>query len=261
LSEEDNNNSGKNNPKDNTTDFGKQRKKALTDRLVTLRERSRLLELELNNYTDFHFRTCIFGSARIKPDDAIYKQTFDIAKGLGKQGIDVLTGGGPGLMEAANKGLLAGKEEFGTDSLSFGITIELNKFEEEPSEHLEIKHHHRRFSSRLDDFMRLSHAIIVVRGGIGTLLELYFSWQLLQVGHMKPRPIILVDKGFWTGLLDWMKEHQVGNGLVSPGDLDWIHLVDSPEEALELISKEHKAFIDKKRVQNENSGNKDNSKS
>lgn len=222
--------------------LGKLRRRRLTDRLRALRERSRVLELELNNYTDFHFRTCIFGSARIKPDDTIYKETYEIARGLGKVGIDVLTGGGPGLMEAANRGLLDGKEEFGTNSRSFGITIELNKFEAE-SEHLEIKHHHRRFSSRLDDFMRLSNAIIIVRGGIGTLLELYFSWQLLQVGHMKPRPIVLVGKDFWTGLLEWTKEQQVGGGLVSPGDLDWLHLVDEPEEAIAIIEAEYETFL------------------
>ena len=131
-------------------DLEKVRKKRLTNRLKALRERSRMLEMELENYTNNHYRVSIFGSARIKPNDEDYKTTYSLAKSLGKLGIDVLTGGGPGLMEAANKGVRDGQEEFGTKSKSYGITIELNKFEEKPSEHLDVQHHHRRFSSRLD---------------------------------------------------------------------------------------------------------------
>ncbi len=222
----------------------KARRNRLTDRLKALRERSRMLEIELENYTNNHYRVSIFGSARIKPEDEDYKTTYNLAKSLGKLGIDVLTGGGPGLMEAANKGVQDGQEEFGTQSKSYGITIELNKFEEEPSEHLDVQHHHRRFSSRLDDFMRLSHAIIVVHGGIGTVLELFFSWQLIQVGHIEERPIILVGKKFWSGLIDWVKENQVKNGLVSEHELRWVHLVDTPEEAVELLKKEHSEFLE-----------------
>ena len=220
----------------------KTRRRRISERLKALRERSRLLELELQNYTNSFFRVCIFGSARIKPDDKNYTTTFELAKQLGEQGIDVLTGGGPGLMEAANKGVLAGKKEFGTGSRSFGLTIELNKFES-PSEHIDTKLHHRRFSSRLDDFMRLSHAVIVVHGGIGTVLELFFSWQLIQVGHMSERPIILVGKEFWGPLIDWVRDYQVKQGLVSESDIRWIHLVDTPEEAMVLINKEHQRFL------------------
>lgn len=223
----------------------KARRKRLTHRLETLRERLGLLELELDEYTNDFFRVCIFGSARLKPDDHVYKLTEQLGHALGRKGIDVLTGGGPGLMEAANKGTLAGKAEAGTKSKSFGITIALNEFEQ-PSEHLEIKHHHKRFSSRLDDFMRLSHAIIIVQGGIGTLLELFFSWQLLQVGHMRERPIILVDRGFWSGLLQWMKDKQITRGLISGGEMRWIHMVDTVEEAMQLIEVEHEKFREMK---------------
>ena len=222
----------------------KARRRRLTERLETLRERAGLLELELNNYTNDFFRVCIFGSARIKPDDSIYQTTEALGVALGKEGIDVLTGGGPGLMEAASKGVKAGKELSGSRSKSFGITIQLNVFEP-PSDHLDIKHHHKKFSSRLDDFMRLSNAVVVVQGGIGTLLELYFSWQLLQVGHMRERPIILMDRDFWEGLLDWMQDKQVGRGLVSPGDFRWIHTVDTPDEALSIIQVEHQKFKDR----------------
>lgn len=224
------------------------RKKNLTQTLNSLRERINLLELELSEYTNHHFRVCMFGSARIKPQDVIYQSTEKLAFLLGQEGIDVLTGGGPGLMEAANKGCRAGKEKTGTKSKSFGITIQLNQFEEKPSEHLDIKHHHRKFSSRLDDFMRLSHAIVVVPGGIGTLLELYHSWQLLQVGHISERPIILLGKDFWKGLFQWTEEVQLVKGLISKEDFKWIHIVDSPEEALEIVLKEQKKFLESKQV-------------
>ncbi len=226
----------------------KARRRRLTERLEALRERTSLIEMELKNYTNDFFRVCIFGSARIKPDDDIYKLTEKLAGMLGSEGIDVLTGGGPGLMEAANKGAKAGKSKTGSRSKSFGITIALNRFEE-PSEHLDIKHHHKKFSSRLDDFMRLSNAIVVVQGGIGTLLELYFSWQLLQVGHMPERPIILVDRSFWAGLIDWMKDKQIGLGLVSPGDMRWVHLVDTEDEALAIIRAEHEKFRERQAAQ------------
>lgn len=223
-------------------DIKKVRKRRLTERLSALRDRARVLELELVNYTSDFYRTCIFGSARIRPDDDMYKLTLKIGELLGELGVDVLTGGGPGLMEAANKGVLSGKARSGTKSKSFGITIELNKFEEEPSEHLDIKHHHRRFSSRLDDFMRLSNSVIIVPGGIGTLLELYFTWQLIQVGHMPKRPLILVGSEFWKGLIIWMRDVVSKEKLVSLGDLDFISIVDTPEEAIQIIKADFEKF-------------------
>ena len=230
-----------NNLTDDQKQLTKARRRRLSERLRILRERARLLEEELTTYTSAFFRVCIFGSARIKPEDDLYALTFALAEGLGELGIDVLTGGGPGLMEAANRGLLAGKAKAGSQSKSFGITIELNRFEPH-SEHLEVKQHHRRFSSRLDDFMRLSNAIIVVPGGIGTTLELFFAWQLLQVGHMVSRPIILVDKAFWSGLLEWMKTQLVTKGLVSGQDFSWIHVVDTTQEAIALVRAEYDTF-------------------
>lgn len=220
------------------------RRQRLHERLEALRERSQLLEMELQEYTSNYFRVCVFGSARIKPDDEIYVATERLAFLLGTRGIDVLTGGGPGLMEAANKGLITGKKESGSKSKSYGISIQLNQFEP-ANDHLDIKHHHKRFSSRLDDFMRLSSAIVVMPGGIGTLLELLFAWQLLQVGHMKERPIILVKESFWTGLIGWVRETLVGSNLVSPGDLRWITVVDTPEQAIETIDVEYQKFLDR----------------
>lgn len=228
----------------------KARRKRLTERLEALRERAMLLELELNQYTADFFRVCIFGSARIKPDDAIYSTTARLAYLLGKEGIDVLTGGGPGLMEAANKGVHEGRVASGSKSKSFGISIHLPSMEP-LNDHLDVKHHHKRFSSRLDDFMRLSNAVVVTPGGIGTLLELYFSWQLLQVAHLAERPIILLGKEFWQGLIEWMKDQQIGHGLVSPGDFRFVNTVSTPEEAMDVIKREHRKFKEQHRRQKE----------
>ena len=219
----------------------KVRRTRLTERLRSLRERTHLLELELYDYTSQYFRVCIFGSARIGPEDEIYEKTQRLACLLGECGIDVLTGGGPGLMEAANRGHVEGKRHSGAKSRSIGLPINLGQLEQ-PNDHLDIKHHHRRFSSRLDDFMRLSNVVVVMPGGIGTLLELFFSWQLLQVGHTAERPVLLVGRSFWSGLIDWVKTQQVDRGLISSGDLAWIKIVDTPEEVMETVMPEHKNF-------------------
>lgn len=223
----------------------KARRRRLTERLENMRERTRLLELELNDYVGDFFRVCIFGSARIKSEDEIYKTAERLAYMLGEEGVDVLTGGGPGLMEAANKGAKAGQLKSGAKSRSFGISIDLGSFES-PNEHLDVKHHHKKFSSRLDDFMRLSNGVIVLHGGIGTALELFFSWQLLQVGHIPERPLILVGVEFWSGLIEWVKSTLIARGLVSPGDLRWIHLVDTPEQVMEIIKPEVRQFRERK---------------
>ena len=94
--------------------------------------------------------------------------------------------------------------------------------------------------------MRLSSAVVVMPWGIGTLLELVFSWQLLQVGHLSERPIILIGQSFWSGLIDWVKSQQIGHGLVSPGDLRWLSIVDNSDLAAEIIAVEHQKFRDRK---------------
>ena len=144
-------------------------------------------------------------------------------------------------MEAANKGAKMGQKEKKTKSRSLGITIQLD-FEPVPNSHLDVKRHHHRFSSRLDDFMRLSNCIVCTPGGIGTLLELYFSWQLIQVKHIQLRPIILMDSSFWTGIIEWMRTVPLARGLISPPDFDFVHIVDSPKEAYELVAKDYERF-------------------
>jgi uncharacterized protein (TIGR00730 family) len=219
-----------------------ERRKHLDERLRLLYQRAMLIEDELRKLDENRFyRVCIFGSARIKPESKQYTDCFNLARYFGWEGIDVLTGGGPGLMEAANKGALLGREEKKSKSLSYGLSIQL-EFEPEPNRHLDIKRHHHKFSSRLDDFIRLSHSVVCTPGGIGTLLEFFFVWQLIQVKHTTPRPIVLMERAFWGGLIDWLQQVVLQRGLVSERDFGVIHIVDTPEEVFEIISAHHREF-------------------
>ena len=186
--------------------------------------------------TEF-YRVSIFGSARIKPDTEEYKGVYTLAKELAENGADIVTGGGPGLMEAANAGA---KEGSSSKSKSFGIRIDL-PFEATPNDHLDIKFYHKRFSSRLDEFMRISHAVVVTPGGIGTLLELLYTWQLIQVNHISARPIILVGD-MWNGFFDWIKSEPLKAQLLDKSDFDNIIIVKNVHEVTKLLKPEIKAF-------------------
>ena len=186
--------------------------------------------------TEF-YRVSIFGSARIKPDTKEYKGVYTLAKELAENGADIVTGGGPGLMEAANAGV---KEGSSSKSKSFGIRIDL-PFETTSNDHLDIRFYHKRFSSRLDEFMRISHAVVVTPGGIGTLLELLYTWQLIQVNHISERPIILVGD-MWNGFLDWIKSEPLKAQLLDKSDLDNIIIVKNVHEVTKLLKPEIKAF-------------------
>ncbi|MGI6681453.1 MAG: LOG family protein [Bdellovibrionota bacterium] len=223
-------------------------KKHLDERLRFLHQRAMIIEDKMLKLDEGRFfRACVFGSARIKAGDPVYDMVFELARLLAREGIDVLTGGGPGLMEAGNYGAEIGQQENNTRSLSFGLPIQL-EFEPDPNIHLDVRRHHYRFSHRLDDFMRLSNIVICTPGGIGTLLELFFSWQLVQVKHIAMRPIILLDKSYWQGLLDWMHAEPNRRKLISDKDFDFVHLVDTPAEAMEIVKDEHQKFLEKKKV-------------
>jgi predicted Rossmann-fold nucleotide-binding protein len=142
-------------------------------------------------------------------------------------------------MEAANIGVQQAKHP---GTLSYGLTIDLPAVREAANRHLDIKSEHYRFSSRLDEFMRLSHAVIVAPGGIGTLLELAYVWQLIQVRLIERRTIVLLQRTFWEGLLAWMRQEMLGRCLVSSSDFDGVHAVDAPEEAVDLIRVELERF-------------------
>jgi len=187
--------------------------------------------------TDF-YRVCIFGSARIGAASPIYQQVEELAEALARVGVDIVTGGGPGLMEAANKGAKKGS----SGSWSIGLPIDL-PFETDANSHLDVKSQHRRFSSRLDEFMRISHAVIVVPGGIGTMLELFYTWQLIQVEHIKPRPfLLLADDDIWGAFLKWLEDWPLKQQLMSQSDFEKIKVVKSVDDVIKHLESDITRF-------------------
>ena len=184
------------------------------------------------------FRVAIFGSARLKKNDKIYKQVYELAKEVGKYKFDVVTGGGPGLMEAANAGHEEGDKGKKADTI--GLVIKL-PWESRGNKHLEIKKEFATFSKRLDTFMALSKVAVVMPGGIGTCLELFYAWQLVQVKHIKPIPMILVGK-MWEELIKWVKKYPLKKDLVSKKDFDNIYIAKDNKAAMRIILKRYKNF-------------------
>jgi len=184
------------------------------------------------------FRVAIFGSARIKKGDSRYKLIHNLAKAIASEGIDIVTGGGPGLMDAASRGHHAGRKN--ENIYSVGLTINLPK-EQEEGYHLDIKKDFKRFSKRLDNFIYLSNVVVVAPGGIGTLLELMYAWQLVQVEYSCSIPIILVGD-IWKGFVDWVKKNPLKNKLLNKEDVDLLYLVKNKNEAMKIIKIAHKEY-------------------
>ncbi len=182
------------------------------------------------------FRVSIFGSARTKKGDPEYDVAYDLAYELGKRDISIVTGGGPGQMEAGNRG----HEDACSSTSSIGLTVRL-PHEAEHNGFLDMEKHFQKFGNRLDHFMALSNAVVISAGGIGTCLEFFYTLQLTQVKHICPIPIILLDS-MWEELRDWLKATAVGRGFVSPGDLDNVLVAKNVEEALQIIEQTKKAF-------------------
>jgi uncharacterized protein (TIGR00730 family) len=187
---------------------------------------------------DHHFRVAIFGSARMKKNDPRYKDVYKLAKMIAADGMDVVTGGGPGIMEAANRGHKEGRK----DNLihSMGLTIKLPK-EQITNKHLDIKEEFHRFSSRLDEFLFLSNAVVVAPGGVGTMLEFIYSWQLVQVNHICHIPIILLGY-MWHDYLEWIKKWPMKRGFLDPQEMECLYSVDTIKEAMDIIKKAHHKF-------------------
>jgi len=174
----------------------------------------------------------IFGSARTKPDNKYYSLAVDVARGMVKEGFGVITGGGPGIMEAGNKGAHLEK------GLSIGLNIEL-PFEQSGNQYIDIDKNidHRYFFIRKVMFVKYSQAIIVMPGGFGTLDELFETLTLIQTDKITKVPVVLVGTDFWTGLVDWIKETMLDKfGNISPGDIDLIPIVDNVEDIVKIIS-------------------------
>lgn len=185
------------------------------------------------------FRVTIFGSARIKGNNKVYKNVFNLAKDIGKHGFDLVTGGGPGLMEAANAGHAAGDKKKRSDNI--GLAIKLPS-EQHDNEYLELTRHFAKFSDRLDNFMALSSCVVVMPGGVGTCLEFFYTWQLIQVGHINPIPIILVGE-MWHKLMKWVKKYPLKNNLINPREMKCVHIAKNNKEAMKIIMSTHKKFL------------------
>ncbi len=212
-------------------------RKMLSSKIQQLNEVIADMDVMVTELETEFYRVCIFGSARIGVDSVFYQQAFDLAKELAMRGVDIVTGGGPGLMEAANRGAKEGCNL----SRSIGLPIQL-PFESDANAHLDVKHHHRRFSSRLDEFMRISHAVVITPGGIGTMLELFYTWQLMQVNHIKPRPFILLGREMFQGLIDYLENVPTKHSLMSRDDMRMIKIVDSVEEVVQVLEPHIDSF-------------------
>ncbi len=186
-----------------------------------------------------YFRVAIFGSARIKINDPIYKQIYELAKLIAAENIDVLTGGGPGLMDAANSGHQDGRKN--QECKSIGLNICLPD-EQKPNPHLDIKEEYQRFSKRLDSFMDRSNIVIVAPGGVGTLLELAYTWQLLQVKHIENIPIILLGD-MWKAFLKWVQDNPLKNNYLDKDDLDSFFIAEDIQDAFATIKKCHDFYL------------------
>ena len=174
----------------------------------------------------------IFGSARIPSGHRYYALTEQIARLLSDSGFSVISGGGPGIMEAANKGAFFGK------SPSVGLNIQL-PMEQNANPYQDISQTFRHFFARKFMFVRFATAYVVMPGGFGTLDELLEAMTLVQTKKSREIPIILVDTAFWQGLLDWLRERLVGEGMISAADLDLVQVIDKPEDVVEAIFKHY----------------------
>jgi uncharacterized protein (TIGR00730 family) len=187
-----------------------------------------------------HFRVTIFGSARAQPGTFVYDEVKRLATALADMDCDIITGGGPGLMQAANEGATAAKAP--ERNRSVGIRVEL-PFEQDVNPFVTTAFEHKTFFTRLHHFVLTSDAFVVVPGGIGTVLELMMVWQLLQVKHVESAPLILVGK-MWRGLVDWARTSLAGSNpaLASIEDMSIPICVDTVDEAISLLREQHRLW-------------------
>jgi uncharacterized protein (TIGR00730 family) len=171
----------------------------------------------------------VFGSARVKEGSPYYDAAREVGRGLAERGYAVITGGGPGLMEAANRGALE------AGGLSIGCNIEL-PHEQSPNPYSNLSIDFRYFFVRKTMFVKYSEAFVVFPGGFGTLDELFEALTLIQTGKVERFPVVLYGSEYWSGLLDWVHDRLLAEGMVSQSDLDLIQVVDSTEEVCAIAT-------------------------
>ncbi len=172
----------------------------------------------------------IFGSSRSTPADPIYQQTQEVARLLAQAGYGIITGGGPGHMEAGNKGAREG------GGPSVGLHIQL-PMEQDPNPYLDMRCDFRYFFIRKLMFVKYAQAFVVMPGGMGTIDELSEAFVLMQTNRIKPFPIILYDSAFWAGLLDWLKNTMITHGYIREDELGLLTMCNTPDEVVQTVRR------------------------
>jgi hypothetical protein len=177
-----------------------------------------------------HNAVTIFGSARVKPDDKYYQMAEKLGQLLAQNGFAVITGGGPGIMEASNKGAA----EAGGQSVGMNIKL---PFEQKPNPYSNLQLDYKYFFIRKVMFVKYAVAYVIMPGGYGTMDEFFEALTLIQTKRMKSFPVILMGRDYWQGLLDWLQNSMLQNNMILPFDLEMIHIFDEPEEVVKHIKK------------------------
>jgi uncharacterized protein (TIGR00730 family) len=202
----------------------------------TVRESLRLFRIiaefvdGFETMADIHPAVSIFGSSRVVAEDPVYEKARHIARLLAEHGFNVITGGGPGLMEAANRGAAEG------GALSVGLNIQL-PMEQQPNPYANVMVDFRYFFIRKVMFIKYAQAYVVLPGGFGTLDELFEALTLIQTDRIKPFPVVLVGSDYWKGLIDWVRARLEGTGKISPDDLNLLQVLDEPEDVVAAVNR------------------------
>ncbi|ABW68638.1 LOG family protein [Desulfosudis oleivorans] len=172
----------------------------------------------------------IFGSARLHPDSPVYQKAEKVAGLFAENGFAVITGGGGGIMEAANKGASA------KGGKSVGLNIDL-PFEQKPNDYANIKLQFHYFFIRKVMFVKYAQAYIIMPGGFGTMDELFEAVTLAQTQRIRPLPIILMGSDYWSGLVEWVRATLLADGAISAEDMDFLQIIDEPEAVVKAVKK------------------------
>jgi len=175
----------------------------------------------------------VFGSARAEPGSPYYNACLKVAENLARNGFAIISGGGPGIMEAANKGAQ------NANGISVGLNIEL-PMEQEPNAFQDIRVEFRYFFVRKLMFVKYAVGYIIFPGGFGTMDELFEALTLIQTRKIRGFPVVLVGSAYWKGLIDWLRTTALPHGAISPEDIDLMHVVDDPEEVSDIILRRYR---------------------
>jgi len=197
---------------------------------MRIRRMRRELEMGFAALADVHAGVTVFGSARTHPDDPEYRHAVDVARRLGLAGYAIITGGGSGIMAAANQGA----REVG--ALSIGLAIDL-PFQEPENPFIDRPLRFHYFFTRKVMFVRYASAFVVFPGGFGTLDELFEALTLIQTRKIRGFPLVLVGSSYWTPLVAWLREHVLGEGKISAGDVDLLAIVDDADDVVRIVTE------------------------